>query len=301
MPEISVVVVTYNHARFVGRAVESVLSQVTARPFEIIISEDCSTDGTREIVRDFAARDPRVRLILSERNMRSNEVVARGIRAAKGKYVCILDGDDFWTVPDKLERQATILDGDLQASACFHNAVIVIGSSMEPGEDRWTSSAQATRTGANEIWRGNPFATCAGMLRRDALAKLGDWYAGLFPITDWPLYILAASHGELIFVDEVVGAYRLHEQGMFSSKPGDEKLRMTSGLYRRMKSAMGPDYHRAANRGGFLYFLEWAQEHARAGDDRLKRLCLWHAAKAGSFSPSLPWRRLLAVAGGRAA
>ncbi|MCT2401500.1 glycosyltransferase family 2 protein [Novosphingobium mangrovi (ex Huang et al. 2023)] len=295
-PQISVVVVTYNHARYIVRAIESVLAQETGRLLEIIVSEDASTDGTRRIVEDLAARDPRIRLLLSERNLRSNEVVARAIRAARGEYLCILDGDDFWIARDKLERQAAELDGDPAASACFHNAAIVHDDDEQAGDECWTPPTQPKRLGKADIWRGNPFATCAGMLRRSALQDLGPWYADFFPITDWPLYVLCAMHGDLKFVDEVVGAYRLHDGGLFSSRPGADKLRMTSRFYSRMKSVVDARNRKLAARGGAHYFLEWAQEYAHAGQRRLQRLCLWYAARAGVLHKGFPWRLWLKAA-----
>jgi glycosyltransferase involved in cell wall biosynthesis len=157
--DISVIVVTYNHEDFIAQAIESVLAQSTDRLLEVIISEDKSTDRTRDIVKDYARRDKRIRLILSERNVRSNEVVARALRSAVGRYVCILDGDDYWLASDKLEHQATFLDANPHYSAVFHNAFI---EDTLPAKRRWTRSDLPKMFTLNEIWRGNPFATCAG-------------------------------------------------------------------------------------------------------------------------------------------
>ena len=98
--KVSVLVMTYNHERFVAQALDSALMQEVAFDWEILVSEDCSTDRTREIVVEYARRhSDRIRLLLSERNVRSNYVVRRGIEAARGTYVALLDGDDFWTSP----------------------------------------------------------------------------------------------------------------------------------------------------------------------------------------------------------
>jgi glycosyltransferase involved in cell wall biosynthesis len=101
-----VLVVTYNHARFIAQALESALGQRTSFGVEILVSEDCSTDGTREKVIGYQRKYPdRIRLLLSESNLRSNAVVARGIRAARGEYLALLDGDDYWISPDKLKSR----------------------------------------------------------------------------------------------------------------------------------------------------------------------------------------------------
>ena len=91
------------------QALDSALAQRLPQPYEILVSEDCSTDGTREIVQEYAESHPHVvRLLLSERNLHSNEVVARGFRAARGRYVALLDGDDYWTSDDKLRRAGRV-------------------------------------------------------------------------------------------------------------------------------------------------------------------------------------------------
>ena len=95
-PVVSVVLLTYDHERHIAQAIESVLAQRADFGVELLITEDCSTDRTREIVLAFAAEHPgRIRTFLSERNLNSNEVTARAIRAARGRFLAFLDGDDF--------------------------------------------------------------------------------------------------------------------------------------------------------------------------------------------------------------
>lgn len=270
--ELSVVVVTYNHAPFIEQALESVLAQQTDRSIEIIISEDDSTDGTRAIVTAFVAREPRARLFLSPHNLRSNEVVARGIRNARGRYICLLDGDDYWTSPSKLEHQAALLDDHPEVSAWFHNAVICRADG--PSQDRWTPPSQAAVVTADEIWHGNPFATCAGMLRASALSNLGGWYNQFFPMTDWPLYVLCTEHGDIRFDDEVVGGYRLHEGGLVSALPGKAKLEMIARFYRRMDEALAFHSHDRARAGASRFFFDWAEVYAASRNRAMARFCL---------------------------
>lgn len=279
--ELSVVVVTYNHVRYIEQALESVATQQTARSMEIIVSEDDSTDGTRDLVTAFAGREPRARLMLSSRNLHTNEVVRRGIDAARGRYVCVLDGDDHWTSPTKLERQAALLDVRPDLSACFHNASVV-RSDGQLGE-RWTSPTQASLVDGDEIWLGNPFATCTGMMRKSALEGLGGWYDAFFPITDWPLYVLCAEHGDLGFTDEVVGAYRLHDGALFSTLPGREKLDAIASFYSRMDEALGFRRHDCAQAGASHFFFGLAEAFAAEGDRRMARSCLARSLRSGDI------------------
>ena len=85
----------------------------------------------------------------------------RALRAARGRYVSILDGDDFWIVDDKLARQAALLDADPSLAACFHNARVVLGDGFKLEDRCWTAADHKERIGLAQLWEGNPFATSA--------------------------------------------------------------------------------------------------------------------------------------------
>jgi glycosyltransferase involved in cell wall biosynthesis len=293
--DVSVLLVTWNHAPFIAQAIESVLSQETSRSFELIISEDASTDGTREIVEQQAARDTRIRTMFSERNLKSNEPVLRAIRAARGRYLCLLDGDDRWLVSDKIERQACLLDASPDVPACFHNALVAFNSEVEPSARRWTPPNQSKRTTFGELWEWNPFATCAGMLRSSALERLGDWYVGCFPVTDWPLYLLCAEHGDLEFVDDPVGLYRVHGGGEVSGLAPKGKLELTARFYRQMAALDGSRWADMARSGASLYFAAQSRRYAARGERSMAKLCARLAWQAGGVGRSVSWRAWLGL------
>jgi glycosyltransferase involved in cell wall biosynthesis len=107
----SVAMVTYNHAGYIRQAIESVLSQKTSFPFELVIGEDCSTDGTREIVLEYQRLFPQqVRVITSEQNVGGIENLRRIERQCRGRYIAYCEGDDYWHLSEKLERQVSFLE-----------------------------------------------------------------------------------------------------------------------------------------------------------------------------------------------
>ena len=164
--KVSVLVMTYNHEKFIRQTLDSVAMQETNFEYEILISEDCSTDCTREIVVEFQKAHPKqVRLLLSEKNIHSNEIVVRGIRAARGQYIALLDGDDYWTSPHKLQKQADFLDRHPECSLCFHNARILHEAEGREGR-QWTPLNQKEISTLEDIWMGNFIATCSTMFRR---------------------------------------------------------------------------------------------------------------------------------------
>src|ERR1700690_2758382 len=109
-PLVSVKMITYNHAPYITRAIEGVLQQKTTFPFELIIGEDCSTDGTREIVFAYQKKYPDIiRVITSDKNVGMNINGLRTIKAGKGKYIALCEGDDYWHNPEKLQKKVDFL------------------------------------------------------------------------------------------------------------------------------------------------------------------------------------------------
>lgn len=272
--KVSVVVVTCNHEAYIETALRSVLGQRTSFDFEVIVSEDASTDRTRTIVEDWQARHPdRVHVIVSERSIATNEVVARGFRAARGEYVALLDGDDYWTSDHKLQTQADHLDAHPELSLCFHNAEVVDddGTCIRP---RYTPEPRSARSTLEELWGGNPFATCTSMFRRAAVATIPDGYADFFPITDWPLYVLFAEQGDVGYIPVVMGAYRVHAAGLYSRRSVQGKLDSVDAFYRRVNEWLGFRHDRAIRVAHRRYFYDWAREHAARGERDLARASL---------------------------
>ena len=298
VPKVTALVITYNHARFVTQALESALGQRTNFGVEILVSEDCSTDGTRETVLAYQREYPdRIRLLLSEKNVRSNAVVARGIRAARGEYVALLDGDDYWISSEKLQKQADVLDRNPQWSCCFHNArVEQEGGISAPWN--WTPRGHPPVSTLRDIWKGNFIATCSIMYRRSALGDIPGWYDALFPITDWPLHILGAQRGEIGYLDEVLGVYRYHPGGLYSQFDEWEKLEKTRDFYLRMNANFNYRYDSLIRSSLSEYFLEWAEEYAR----RHERARGWHCFRrylgGRPFNENVSVRRILSLIAG---
>jgi glycosyltransferase involved in cell wall biosynthesis len=296
---ISVLVVTYNHARFVRKALDGALAQRLPQPFEILISEDCSTDGTREIVQGYAESHPHlIRLLLSERNLRSNEVVARGFRAAHGRYVALLDGDDYWTSDDKLRAQVECLDARPDLTICFHNVQVVDEHSQSAGR-LWNAPGQPELSGLYELLRGNFIATSSVVYRRAAVREIPAWYDDFFPVTDWPLHVLYARQGGIGYLDRTLGAYRLHAGGLYSTLHERQKLEANADFYRQQRACSPGPLAAEVARGQRDYFLGWAEEFRRRGDRRMQLRCLrW--AWSGRLRAMRAGRGVLPLAGGAA-
>lgn len=138
-PVISIVVTVYNHERYVRRCIESIAMQRCTYPFEVLIGEDCSPDGSRAVLKELQKDLPdNFHFFYREHNMgdqgdgNSGDLLAR----CQGKYLAILEGDDFWTYDRKLQRQADFLETHPDYVACFHHCTVV-GEDSEPNGERY--------------------------------------------------------------------------------------------------------------------------------------------------------------------
>ena len=111
-PKLSVILITYNHEPFIRECLEGIFSQKTDFPFEVVVGEDCSTDRTRDIIREYDERYPgRMRLLFREKNLgRVTLNVYQSAMEARGEYLAFIEGDDYWTDPDKLRKQVDFLE-----------------------------------------------------------------------------------------------------------------------------------------------------------------------------------------------
>src|SRR5690606_31839684 len=107
-PKTSIITPLFNGAKYIGETIESVLMQ-TDQDWELLVIDDCSTDGGHHIVEKYNQRDSRIRLIRNEKNLGPAETRNRGIEVATGRYIAFLDSDDIW-LPNKLEAQLRFMN-----------------------------------------------------------------------------------------------------------------------------------------------------------------------------------------------
>jgi glycosyltransferase involved in cell wall biosynthesis len=203
MPKVSVVLPTYDAARFVGEAVESVLLQ-TFSDFELIVVDDGSTDETREIVAGYS--DPRVRYIYQENR---GPAAARnaGIRASRGEYVVFLDADDTW-LPRKLACQIPLL-------RAHPDLGLVYCSAYKFEDDAVFSEMRARHRGdvvyplliVDNIVAGS---ASSAMVRRECFDRVGLFDEDLTAFEDWDMWLRIALQYEFDYVPEHLVMIRVH-------------------------------------------------------------------------------------------
>lgn len=259
--KVSVLLVTYNHERFIVQAIESVLMQVTDFEYEMVIIEDCSTDSTRDIVIDYQKRHPgKIRLMLAEENKCDNRAFAAALQASPSQYIAFLDGDDYWTSPHKLQKQVDFLDSHPECAMCFHNVTVFHEDGSQEPFNRNPANQKEIST-LEDLWLYNFIAGCSPMLRKGLVDELPEWYYTAM-WGDWPLYILYAQHGTIGYIDEVMGAYRVHSGGIWSRLSLTQQLEAIIEFYESINADLNFKYSKTIESMISRYSVQLAMEQS---------------------------------------
>ena len=215
--------ITYNQEKFISAAIEGILMQQTSFPFELIIGEDCSADKTRSIVKEYA--DNHIDIIkpqFPEKNRGMANNLSLVLQAAKGKYIALCEGDDFWTDPLKLQKQIDFLEGNPAFSICFHKVKIVHeNKNIEP----FYTNDQKEETSIADLAVGNYIPTCSCVFRNIPNPKL-YYIIEKSAIADFSIHLFNALNGNIKYINEAMATYRVHDGSVYETKPESYKLKM---------------------------------------------------------------------------
>lgn len=219
-PVVSICCITYNHKDYISQAIDSFLMQETEFPFEILIHDDASNDGTIDIIRDYKSKYPNIiRTIIQDENLFSKGVRFFNAKfllpIAKGKYIALCEGDDYWTSSIKLSEQSKFMDENLNYSCCFH--------AVEQKDDTVNKSLSLTRLPT----KGNTFYF-EDVLKSYFIPTLSLFFRKeLMPLNipsyekkmygDMFMQLILTSTGPAYYFNESMGVYRHHDGGVSKS------------------------------------------------------------------------------------
>ena len=278
-------ITSYQHERYIARALEGVLEQSGEVPFEILVGDDASSDGTRAVISEHCrAHGDRIQTFFPSTNLGlgGKAIFAELVNAARGDYLAVLDGDDFWTSPEKLRRQVAHLDQHPECSMCFHDVLCHYEDGSRP-DARFTGPDHPRRVGVPELLDGFQVGSCSPMFRRETIAPLPAWYFEL-PWGDGPLYLLAAERGEIHYLPEVMGVYRIHEHGMYRGLSRLEALELRVRNYERLR--LSPPFEAHRRRRLAESWVKLGLEHERLTARAAARDCLAKSLEVDPFDPA---------------
>jgi glycosyltransferase involved in cell wall biosynthesis len=277
-PVVSVLTIAYNVEPYIRETIESVLKQNVNFDMEYIISEDASTDGTAVINREYAEKYPNlIRFIENKKNLGMNPNFTQALLACRGKYVAIVDGDDYWTDPEKLQTQVDFLENHPECSFCGTATKVYYQARDEfvPGHPELPEDDGSIRyfdiADIYHIW---PFwIPTHSLMLRNEYVELPDWYADAI-VFDRALRLLLALKGNAAYINKTMCVYRKHGTN-FTNRWTYKSVRGFAELYRNVYHYSGKQHHKVA-RGAVnrAIHAERVQIHEETkGWQKFKALC----------------------------
>lgn len=222
----------YNHGLFIEKALQSIICQKTSFLFEVVIGDDFSTDNSIEIIERVIRQNTNTNITFNLLKRKQGDVYSINRKAkgrlynfydilnnCKGKYIALLDGDDYWNDDSKLQNQLEFLENNPDFFLIGHNAHRVFG--VEEIDDLVRNVKQKyIDFSPSDLIQKNPFVTSITMFRnigfKDCIKHLDHFLVG-----DWPLFTLMSFHGKCRFYSKSMGFYRIHENSITSKNRVD--------------------------------------------------------------------------------
>jgi glycosyltransferase involved in cell wall biosynthesis len=245
--QVNIAMVSYNHERFIAKAIDSVLMQHTTFDYCLVIGEDCSLDRTREIVVSYQKRFPdKILTILQKKNVGPHNNFAQTLAACTGDYIAIIDGDDYWISPHKLQKQVEFLETHPDYSMCFHPVEWFDENYDQSRPSRpeskfvWLPNSHETSS-IEDILKSVYIQSSSVVFRNHLLPNYPDWILKL-AFGDWPFYVLLAHYGKIGCLNEVMSAYRRHAGGVWFMVEDEKRLQSVIKMYEFLNSHFENQY-----------------------------------------------------------
>ena len=289
---VTVAVTTFNMEAYIAEGLDSWLAQETTFPFNIVISDDGSTDGTCDVVLKYMEKHPNIRLI-STGHIGKMPNFIRSLKESKGKYIALCDGDDYWIDTKKLQKQFDFMEAHPDFSECFTNSYVL---------DTTTGEKKIAKT---QIWdvaetkgllshrdddnvQMSPGHTSTFFYRNQFLQEYPEWMYGDV-MTDFPLYMLMSRYGKAKFINEITSVYRHRIDGISSLGWNFEKAtRRRIFVYENVNRDFGYKYKKIINPILAGYYYNLSKRLYKTGH-RLKGLSA--ICKAFRYCPAVVKKR----------
>lgn len=229
---VSVCIQTFNQKNYIKQCLDGVLMQQTNFSIEIILGEDDSSDGTREICIDYAEQHPeQIRLFLRDRkdvifiggNATGRFNFIENLKESKGKYIALCEGDDYWTDPLKLQKQVDFLEENSEYSMCFHDAWVI---KDEKKINLYVNQEKSIFT-TEDLFKRHFIPTASIVFRN--MIQQPQWFYKIAS-GDRLLLFLLSLQGKIKCLTEVMSVYRLHSGGVSNTHYGIKKVYDTALL-----------------------------------------------------------------------
>ena len=288
--QVTIASITYNEEKYIEDALKGWLAQETDFRYEILVSDDGSTDHTRDIITQYMAIYPNIRLI-NTGHIGGMANFIRLLQESKGKYVALCEGDDYWIDPNKLQKQYDFLESHPDFSACFTNSYVLntlTGEKVIAKKKVWdvASTKDLLLHRDDDNVQMSPGHTSTFFYRNQFLQSYPQWWYGTV-LGDFSLYMLMSKYGKAKFINDITSVYRHRPDGV-SSKNYSFVNSVLERIYtyKHVNRDFKYKYIRIINPIIADYYFSLGKRLYKTSN-KLKGL--WYSLLACAYNPSIPF------------
>ncbi len=283
LPLVSVLCAAYNHEKYIEDALKGFVNQETNFPFEVIVHDDASTDNTAEIIKEYEKKYPEIiKPIYQKENQYSRNVrITKDILLpnAKGKYVALCEGDDFWIDKQKLQKQVNYMENNPDCNLTIHPANIITNEKIVQQTRYWDKEVNLRVEFIIDKGGGGGIIipTASMVVKRDIAVQWPKWRVTA-DIGDYPLQILSALTGTVHYLPDVMCCYRQGHAGSWTSRRSGNKEYLASHVLKMIKMQIelndytNDKYQSTISRKIFDYFQVLKKENCLQVDNKLLKI-----------------------------
>lgn len=222
--KLSILLITYNQEKYIHECIESILMQNVHYNFDIVVADDHSDDKTLYIIEnEFTKARCKFRILTTEKNIGYNKNYQRGLGSCSGEYIAVMEGDDYWTDPDRLQKHVFFLEKHRECVMSFNRIIEYVEEDARFDVSDWRSYSDYEYITTSRLARGNcigNFSAC--VFRNSSLKKMNsEIYEILF--SDWILGLELSKFGLIAYLKDPMSVYRIHGSGQWSKMSLSEK------------------------------------------------------------------------------
>lgn len=210
---VSVHMITYNHEKYIAQAIKGVLMQETNFDYELVISDDCSSDNTLSIIKEYQELHPNIiRIIHREKNIGAVKNFFDTFTHCKGRYIAICEGDDYWTDCLKLQKQVDVLENNPKLTGCFHNSEERYWNDYNKASVLYLNIGGAREVSLQDMTVSNIVPTASIVFRTPIPKEIFSDTILNLPIGDWPLHLLNLRKGNYYYIPQVMSVRHFYPE-----------------------------------------------------------------------------------------
>lgn len=222
-PKVSVIILSYNQGKYIRQALEGCVSQKNKFPIEVIIADDCSTDTTLEICKEYESNYPFVKIAKSDINLGYSKNWERALSLGTGEYIAIFEGDDYWTDNLKLQKQSDYLDANPDCGMCYTDCDIFNEDTNDLQSNIFSNGICVFNSDNPILSKGYP-GNVSWMIRRKTLTSITITIPNNHPDVPWLLLYEFCLHLTIGFIPDNTGVWRLHKGSLSNDAENESRM-----------------------------------------------------------------------------